>query len=104
MNNKWLQLAQLLAPIILSTIKPELAPIAGDISQGIQTAEQMVGAKGIQKLAYVQDLAAKTADAVNVAKGKVVVDPAGLNVAVEQGVNTTVAVLNLLHKQVVAGQ
>jgi hypothetical protein len=98
--SKWLQLVQMLAPTILTTIKPSLAPIASNITSGIQIAEDLKNAGTItDKLAHVQGIALQAAGVVNTAAGKNVIDTSSLNAAVQEGVDTTVAVVNLIHKK-----
>lgn len=96
---KWLSLVKLLAPIILTTVKPELGPIAGEITEAINEAEQIKGANGPEKLQHVKNIANNAANAINTAKNKEVVDKATLNKAIEDGVNTVVAVTNLIQKK-----
>ncbi len=97
-------LAQMLAPIIITTLNPALAPLAGAIGNGIAAAEQIPGATSASKLQSVLDITAQAATGVNNAAGKVVVDPAGLQVAATEAINTTVAILNLVHPVAVASQ
>lgn len=96
---KWLALAKVLGPIILTTVKPELAPITGTITDAITEAEQIPGAKGADKLQHVKNIAIGAAGAVNTARGKEVIDVKTLNTAVESATNTVVEVVNLLHKK-----
>jgi len=97
--NKWLALVKLLAPIILTTVKPELAPIAGNITDAIGEAEQIKGATGQEKLAHVKNIAVSTANSINTAKGKTVIDPTSLTGAIDQSVSTVVSVVNLIHEK-----
>ena len=96
---KWLDLAKLLAPIILTTVKPSLAPIASNIATGITEAEQIPGASGQDKLAHVQNIASNAATAINSAAGKTLVDTSSLQQTVQEGIDTTVAAINLIHKK-----
>lgn len=98
--NKWLQLAELLAGPVLSIVNPKLAPIAPQISAGIQEAEQLKAAGTItDKLAHVQNIANIAANSVNTAAGKTVVDTSSLNTAVQEGVDTAIAAINLIHQK-----
>lgn len=96
-KKKWLSLIQMLAPIILTSVKPELAPIAGNVSSAIQEAEQIKGATGADKLQHVQNIAHAAADSVNTAVGKEVVHIPTLDNAIQDGVSTVVSVANLVH-------
>src|SRR5579859_6329969 len=92
-------LAQMLAPMIITTLNPKLAPLAGAVAQGIAEAEQIPGAKGSDKLQHVLNIADQAAAGVNNAAGKQVVDPATLHEASTEAIDTTVAVLNLLNSK-----
>lgn len=86
--------------MILSTVNPKLAPLSDAITDGIEQAESMKGLSGADKLKHVQAIAADAADAINTAHGSEVVNKAGLNKAVTEGVDTVVAVLNVKKKPV----
>src|SRR5260370_3811416 len=90
-------LAQVLAPIIISTINPKLAPLASAIGSGIVEAESIPGASGADKLKHVLNITDQAAAGVNNAIGKQVVDPIGLHEAATEAIDTTVAILNLAH-------
>lgn len=94
---KWLGAIQALAPILLPLVSPELAPIAGSITDAIQQAEQL-GAAGTlsDKLSHVQKIASDAAATANTVAGKTVVDPTLLDKAVNDAVSTTVSVANLV--------
>ena len=94
---KWIDLVKVLAPMIIGLINPKLAPVAVAISDGIAQAEQINGATGPDKLKYVLATANDAAVAVNTTMGKTILDPSELNTAVTDAVNTTVAVINLVH-------
>jgi len=98
-KTKWLSLVKLLAPIILTTVKPGLAPIAGNITDAINEAEQLKGAKGTDKLQHVKNIANSAADAINNAKSKEVIDKATLNKAIDDSVNTVISVVNMVQKK-----
>lgn len=95
---KWLGLVKVLAPIILTSVRPELAPIAGEISDAIEEAEQIKGARGPEKLQHVKNIANSAADVVNSAKKKEVINKEELNKAVENAVNTVVNAVNIVNK------
>lgn len=97
-TNKWLALVKMLAPIILASVKPELAPIGQEITDAIGEAEQIKGKSGPEKLEHVKNIAKGAARAVNTAKGKEVIDPANLDAAITAGVNTVVEVANVVTK------
>jgi hypothetical protein len=93
---KWLDIVRGLVPFIINLINPALAPLGSAIATGITEAEGFAGASGPEKLAHAQNIATAAATAINTASGKVVIDVAGLNEAVKDGINTSVAVANLL--------
>lgn len=95
-------LAQFLAPIIISTINPKLAPLAGAIGNGIAEAEQIPGATSQQKLQHVINITDQAAAGINEAAGKQIVNPDGLHSAATEAINTTVAILNLAKPVAVA--
>lgn len=84
--------------MILSTVNPKLAPIANEITDGIEEAELINGASGADKLKHVQNIANNAADAINNAHGSEVINKAQLNIAVTDGVNTVIDVLNVKKK------
>lgn len=96
-KSKWLSLVQMLAPIILTAVKPSLAPIVGNVTAAIQEAEQIKGASGTDKFQHVQNIAHAAADSVNTAAGKEVIHIPTLDNALQDGVSTVVSVANLVH-------
>jgi len=89
------------APVVLSLVPgvpPVLVPV---IQHGIQVAEGMPGATGEQKKAAALDLVNTGITATNAAAGKQVIDPSVIN-AVSNGIDTTIGVVNILHKAPVA--
>lgn len=98
--DKWLSLIQVLAPIVLTLVKPQLAPIVKHITDGIQEAEKLFSnSSGPNKLVHVQNIAADAADAVNEAAGKTVVDKVNLDQTVKAAVDTTISVVNLVNQK-----
>lgn len=97
-KSKWLNLLKLLAPIVLTQVKPELAPIADEITEAIASAEQLHGSNGANKLKHVQDIADNAADVINTAKGKIVVDKTDLHDVIAHGVGTVVSTVNMVDK------
>jgi len=95
---KFAQLAELLAPIVIPIVSPRLAPLGTVIGHAVGEAESIPGATGPDKLSHVKSIATDTANAINVASDKTVIDLNGFNEAVEHGINTTVAVVNLVNK------
>lgn len=96
-KSKWLSLIQMIAPIVLTAVKPELAPIAGNVTAAIQEAEAMKGASGADKLQHVINIGHAAADAVNIATGKEAIHIPTLDNALQDGVSTVVSVANLVH-------
>jgi len=98
--SKWRALIQTLAPIILTSVKPELAPIAGQITDAINEAELIKGASGSAKLQHVKNIATNAINSLNVAKGKEILNTTDVNNAVDTAVSTVVQAINLIHKNV----
>ena len=95
---KFSQLAQALAPMIISFVAPELVPLGTVIGHAVGEAESIPNSTGPQKLEHVKAIASDTANAINLASNKTVIDMNGFDQAVESGINTTVAVINLVGK------
>ena len=91
------QLAQIIAPIIISIVNPKLTPLAGAIGNGIAEAEQIPSATSAQKLQHVLNITDQTAASINLVAGKTVVDPTNLHEAATEAIATTVAIINLAH-------
>lgn len=94
--SKWLDAIKTVAPIALSLIPgvpPVLIPL---IVHGIETAEKLPGATGPQKKAYVIDLVNSGVAGTNAAAGKQVIDPVAVSTAVDEGIDTAVAVANAI--------
>jgi hypothetical protein len=98
--SKWLALVRTLAPIILTSVKPELAPIADQITSAITEAEAIKGANGSAKLQHVKNIATNAINSLNVAKGKEILNTNDVNNAVDTAVSTVVQAINLIHKNV----
>lgn len=97
--NKWLQLAQaLVSPILAAAGVPvALIPL---VNAGIQEAETIHGSdSGTVKLSHVINLVTIGANAANAAAGKTVINATALTGTVTQGINTAIAVVNLVHDQ-----
>lgn len=93
----WLALVEKLLPFVLSAIPkvpPSVIPI---VMKGISDAEQIPGATGVQKKAAVMALVTDGLSGVDAVTGKPTVDVAGITNAVSQGIDTGVAVVNLVH-------
>lgn len=91
----WLKTVLDLTPLILG-LTP-LAPISPFVAAGITAAEQIPGASGPQKLAIAKAIVNASVQATNVQAGHQVVDPVIIDAAVTNGINTVVAVTNLIH-------
>jgi hypothetical protein len=94
--SNWLKLVENFAPIILAATP--LAPIAPYVALGIQTAEQIKGATGEQKLALATQIANVGVAATNAQAGKVLIDPNAANSLITNGINAVVAATNLKTK------
>lgn len=92
---KWLQILAKFGPEVLAFTP--LAPIAGVVVAGIQTAEAIPGATGEQKKALVQQIVALGAQGTNAQAGHVVIDPAAAAVAAQTAIDTVVNVTNIVH-------
>jgi hypothetical protein len=96
MNLSWLKKVEFVVPFILPFIPGVPPAVIPFIVKGIQTAEAVEGATGAQKLAIAQAEVANGVAAVNAAKPGTI-DETNLNSAVTNGINTAVAVTNLIH-------
>lgn len=97
---KFLDLIRVILPAILSVANPALAPLSGVIIHGIDEAEQMKGATGAQKLAHVVNLSTLSAEGINTAAGKVIVDPTMVAQAAGSAISTAVDVANIIQRNV----
>jgi len=95
--HKFAELAKFLSPIVLSFTAPKLVPVASVVADAIGEAEALPGASGSDKLAHATKIATDTADALNKAKGKVVISPDDLSNTLAKSVSTVVDVINLIH-------
>lgn len=96
----FLQLLKTFALPMLVSVRPELAPIASSVANAMVEIELIKGSQtGKEKLEHVKNVANDAADAVNTAKGHVVVDKAALDSTIEHAVSTTIEAVNLLNKK-----
>jgi hypothetical protein len=95
MNWRWLKVVEKIAPLVLAATP--LAPIVPFVILGIQTAEQIPGATGEQKLALATQIVNTGVAATNAQVGHTEIDPALVNDAVTHGIATVVAAVNLKH-------
>lgn len=98
--DKWLTLAQLLAPAILATVPggAKIAPFVPVITTGIQEARQIPGASNEEKKAHVMGLAMAAFSALQ-ATGKIHLGtPEDFQSTVSAGIDTTVGVINIAHR------
>ena len=103
MNLSWLKYVETIAPVILSTI-PQVAPFVPYISVGIQLAEQIPGATGVQKQQFAVALAQLGAQAANTAAGKTVVDPNAIGTTLDESIDAVVAAVNAAHPKTPAAK
>lgn len=74
-----------------------LAPIAPAVIEGIELAEQMAGKSGREKLALVQQMARKAAEATNAQMGRTVIDPNEMDAASSGVISGVVSIVNIAH-------
>lgn len=91
----WLKLVEQLAPIAL--IGTPLAPLVPAVILGIQTAEQIKGASGQQKLILAQQIVNASVMGANAQAGHQVIDPAAVSDLTAKGISTVVTAVNLAH-------
>lgn len=89
---RFAQVVKTVAPIILVTVNPALAPIAATIADAISEAEAIPGATGPDKLQHVKNIVAEVAPTI---PG---VDEGAVNASLENGVNTVISVTKVLEK------
>jgi hypothetical protein len=98
-TGSFLSILKMVLPMVITTINPRLAPIVGEIQDGMVEAEGIKNASGKDKLAHVQNLAKDAADSVNIAKGQVIINPDEVHSAVDDVASTTIAITNMLHRK-----
>lgn len=96
MTPNWLDLIKQFAPMILAFTPA--AAIAPYIVPGIEAAEALKNASGQEKLAHAIETTHVVISAVNAAKPGTI-DPATADAAITSGINTVIAVTNLIHRQ-----
>jgi hypothetical protein len=94
--SKWLELLKVLGPVIIATTVPHGDLIAPAIVNAIAEAEQIKGATGPEKLAHVVAIASNTAQIAQTSG--VNINPAAVAAATVEAINTTVAVINIIHE------
>lgn len=98
---KFLQIVQLVLPVVLVTAAPGLAPLAPVIIHAIGASEGMKGATGAQKLNNALQLVGDAVDisntvAANQGRGPVM-DKAQVLTVATGAINTTIGFTNILH-------
>ena len=96
----WFTILKRVAPVVLA-LTPA-APLAPFIAVAIQAAEQIPGASGPTKLAIAREIVKIGVNATNAQIGYAKVDPALVDEAIENGINTVVAIVNAKHASNVA--
>ncbi len=95
---RFLQILAGIGPLILSLI-PETAPFAGAIADAIGQVEAIPGATGPQKKAAALQIVTDGMTVANTVTGRVIADPPTLAGIVSQGIDTTVAAVNLIQQK-----
>lgn len=95
----WLDLVKLIAPIVVAATVPHGAVLGPLIATGISDAQQLQGASGTERKAIVLGLVTDGVIAINTAKGTEVLDPSAVHVAASQAIDTTVSIVNLIHRK-----
>jgi hypothetical protein len=97
--NKWLTLAQFLAPAVLMAVPhgDKIAPFVPVITSGIQEAEQIPGASGPEKKAHVMNLAMAAFQTLQ-RSGKVHLDVGQFQSVIGAGIDATVGTIDLVHQ------
>jgi hypothetical protein len=93
----WLDLVKLIAPIVVAAVVPHGAVLGPLLASGISDAEQLAGATGVEKKAFVLSMVTDAVIGLNTAKGTEVLDPSAVSVAAGQAIDTTVSIVNLIH-------
>jgi hypothetical protein len=94
--SKFFSVLEMIGPGVLMAVNPALGFISSDVIAGIKGAQQLPGASGADKLAFVV-AQSKTAIAdINTAHGSVLVDPTLADTALVAGINTVVATVKLV--------
>jgi curved DNA-binding protein CbpA len=95
----FLKLAKLFGPLIIRTVNPKLGPVADEIVDAINEAEQIPGAKGKDKLKHVQEIIKDSVEISN-ATGKTDIDVEGLDTAVDGAVSKVIEVIKVVKPDV----
>ncbi len=97
--NKWLALAQMLAPVVLMNVPhgDKIAPYVPIITAGIQEAQQIPGASGADKKAHVMNLAMAAFQSLQ-QTGKVHLSASDFQATVGAGIDATVGTINLVNQ------
>lgn len=94
--HKFGELVKLFVPLVVTSLKPELAPLSVTIADAISEAEQIPGASNAEKLAHVQSLVHKTAVGLN-QSGHAHINLDNLDSAVDATVTAGIKVVKLAH-------
>lgn len=96
--SSWLQKIEFFAPLVLQFIPGVPPELTSFIVKGIQAAETIPGASGTTKLTAAVAIANAGVAAINTVKPGAI-DAEQVNSAIVNGINTAIAVTNLVHKQ-----
>lgn len=95
---KWLELVKLFVPLALAQ-NPKTAAIAPFVTEGIAAAEGLKDAKGADKAKAAKKVAITLINARNAAMpGHTPIDVTAVDEAIDSGIETGVAVVNVVHK------
>ncbi len=92
----WKSIIRIILPIIIAQKAPKLAPLVPAIIDGIEQAEDLITAKGTDKLDHVVDLTKTAAVAINTVKGKEVISPDEIGSVAGDAISTAVGITNLI--------
>lgn len=93
---KFAGLIKVFAPLVISTVKPSLVPVADVIVDAVNEAEQIAGAPGLDKLKHVQKIVTDSVKVSN-ASGKTNINVSELDQHVDEAVAAVIKVVNTVN-------
>lgn len=93
---KFAEIAQIIGPMILVTVNPALAPIAGKITQAIVEAEGIKGASGKQKAEQVKKIIKLALESANAVDSDANVDVEAIDEALGDGITAVISTIRVI--------
>ena len=103
-NSRWFHLIGVFAPTILTLVIPGGAVLGPLVSAAISEAELIPGATGEAKKDHVLGVVVNGLTLLNKIAGKPVADATAVTLAIGSAIDTTIQIVNALHKAQEAGK